>query len=178
RRCDRGICEKSSSMLSAPIASSISSFTAGTELAMYGCAVVLTWPPNSRSDWEDDAVVRPDPDAAEARELAVELGVARVDEEPRRVECGQLLDRGDEHEGVDAGEPDPLGAQLLVSPSEDVALATDDGDEDPAAPPGEQLEELRLAEIAAGEASVVHRVDPERRPVDPEPREDPLRRRA
>src|SRR5262249_56250586 len=92
---------------------------------------------------------RCDVDAAVTAKCAVELGIAGVDVEQRRVECKQLPKTRDDLDVLGPDPPEHGRAELLVPASEERALAADDADQQRHGLIAHELEQLPLAEIRA-----------------------------
>ena len=116
--------------------------------------------------------------AAVALEEILPLAVAQVDMEDGRVERRDLVRSGDDDEVVGADAPEHARRDLLVAAAEQEALAADHAeDEGRLRVRVEEPQHPVLVEIGLEQLAVEHRIDAERRPVEPEGAEDPAGRR-
>src|SRR5438093_11555261 len=196
RRCGTGIWAKSDSTSGAPTASSSSRWSASVEFGMYGCARLIPAPRAGKAGASalpcapvpaepapprslpalsslrscghavDERAPRRHVHPAVAAERTVELGVARVDTEERRLQRKQLAEAGDDLDVLDADAPQHRGAQLLVAPAEDRALTADDADHEGHRLVCDQIEQVALGEVAAEHPAGAHCVDSEERLLD------------
>ena len=81
---------------------------------------------------------------------------------------GELVRGGGDDDVGGAGGADDLGADLLVAAAQDVALAADDGDDDPGVPALYKVEDLALARVGGDDLAVSHHVDAEQGAVQAE----------
>ena len=105
--------------------------------------------------------------------------VADVDAEERRLQGDQLLCRRDDDEVLRTKAGQHSGAELLVASPEEETLPPDDSEHEFGARGGfDQCDDRFLAQIAAEERPVQHRVDTERGAGEAQDLEDAPCRRA
>ena len=130
-----------------------------------------------------DPVHRPLAQAGDDLDVAAQVGVqgriTRVHEQGPAFEREQLGLGGDDQDVVRADAADDGGAQLLVAPPEDMALAADDGHDDEGVVARiKKVQQLGFAEVAAGQNAIDDGVDAEQRLGQAESRHDRARRGA